>query len=387
MAVAPEVAIEVLKERSNVLQVELQEQQKRTQWLHANNQQAEQDVAKLRSQVAEAAAEGALQNIDEEWALMWRIKMSDENERLDAEATTVSAVKGEMEEHRAKVANLLAQMHSVRDSTSAQIEEALSELRSASSARVAQATSEWRSEKEVLCNQILTCKSELSSLRVEAEEARQRVRHLKRRTAAARLGRAAAAWQHELAVKGVWQKARREKASLLRKLAREREEIEKEVARHREALNREIRQAELADTRARKDRKNEFKALQDELEQLEDRIEAIEGRMRQEEILAKTVDLVPQSEGDRIRKWAEAAGGAGSVNFLGAAHRLHRRALMPGLDGEDDDTARVELGGGRRPRAGGYDALVIGGSASAPTLPRLTGGLRQLEEQIQGCRR
>merc|ERR1711924_501259 len=52
-------------------------------------------------------------------------------------------------------------------------------------------------------------------------------------------------------------------------------------------------------------------------EQLEDRIEAIEGRMRQEEILAKTVDLVPQSEGDRIRKWAEAAGGAGSVNFLG----------------------------------------------------------------------
>jgi len=266
--------------------------------------------------------------------------------------------------HRAKVAELLAQMHAARYSVGQRIEDALVEHQRACSSRVEEAAAAWRSEQEVLSHRLCACESQLSSLREKGSEAEQHVHHL------ARLGRAAAAWKHEALIRGLQQKARRKRAAALRKLAREGEAVENEVTRRREALNKELRSIELADTKLREDRSDEIQALKDELEQWEDRAEAAEENLRQRDILA---DIAPIAEGDRIRRWAEAASGVGSVNFRGAANRLRNRTLMSSLEGEESNA-----------RASGSRKLPS--AASAPSLPRLRGGLQQLEDQMQRLR-
>jgi len=293
---------------------------------------------------------------------------------LDGEAAIVAAAKAEVEAFRATAARLLAQMRATEDGTAGRIAEVIGAEQKASQARMDKASSEWHCEKQVLDERILACEAQLPCLHGELEEARSRARRLRRRTACVRLGRAAAAWRHELSVRELKHKARRARAAGLRKMKREGEAMAQEVIRRREALNKAVRLAELEDGVVQKDSKAEMKCLRDELEQLEDHIESVEERMRHQEILADTVAIVPLEEGDRIRKWAEVASSAGSANFREAKHRLHNRSLMLGLHGEQN-VVRRDIGGKLR------------GSSSTPSLPSLRGGLQGLEDRIQGCRR
>lgn len=350
-----------LKEQAGFLEAELQREQQRTRVLQAEREQADEEMAKLQSKLADPSTASAKQ------------AMANEQERLEREAATVAAARAEVEAFRAKAAGLLAEIRFTKESTGRRISEVIAGEQRASDALVEVARSEWHCEKEVLDQQLDACKTKLASLHVEVKEARCHSRRLRRRTAIARLGRAASGWQHELGLQELQQKTRREKAVGLRKLAREGEKIDNEVTCRREALNKAVRLAKLKDEMLRKDRKAEMKCLRDELRQLEDHIESVEERMKHQEILADTVAIVPIEEGDRIRKWAEAASGAGSANFRGAAHRLHMRSLTPGLDGED--VARNDVGSKLR------------GTSSTPSLPSLRGGLQGLDDRIQGCRR
>lgn len=357
MAVTEEIAR--LKEQAGFLEAELQREQQRTRTLQAEQEQAGKEVAKLQSKLADASSASAKQ------------AMANEQDRLKCEAATVAAARAKVEALRATAAGLLAEIRDTKESAGRRISENIAGEQRASDARMGVASSTWHCEKEVLDQRVAVCKTKLASLHTEVDEARCHARRLKRRTAIARLGRAAACWRHEHCVQELQQKARRERAVGLRKLAREGEKIENEVTCRREALNKAVRLAELEDEMLRKDRKAEITSLRDELGQLEDHIESVMERMRHQEILSDTVAIVPIEEGDRIRKWAEA--NAGSSNFRGAAHRLHMRSLMPGLDG--DDIARNDAGSKLR------------GTSSAPSLPSLRGGLQGLDDRIQGCRR
>jgi len=359
MAVTEEIAR--LKEQAGFLEAELQREQQRTRTLQAEQEQAGDEVAKLQSKHADASSASAKQ------------AMANEQDRLECEFATVAAARSKVEALRAKAAGPLAEIRDTKEAAGRRISENNAGEQRASDARVDVVSSAWHGEKEVLDQRIVVCKTKLASLHVEVDEARCHTRQLRRRTAIARLGRAAAGWRQQLGVQELQQKARRERAVGLRKLAREGEKIENEVTCRREALNKAVRLAELQDELLRKDRKAELTCLRDELRQLEDHIESVMERMRHQEILADTVAIVPIEEGDRIRKWAEAAGGAGSANFRGAAYRLHMRSLMPGLDGED--VARNDAGSKLR------------GASSAPSLPSLRGGLQGLDDRIQGCRR
>lgn len=301
--------------------------------------------------------------------------LSDEQVRLDAEAQALAAAADEVESYREKVTQLLSELRSTQNSSSWRIKEELLEYQRVSSSRLDEATSVWQREQEVLQQRVSAHEAELSSLRKEVAETKRHLSHLRRRTALLRLGRAAASHRHEVRVREIQQKARREKATALRKLAREADKLEKEVADSQETLNKEVRRTEIIDKRARDASKDEIETLRDELEQCEDRIEATEQRLRQSEVLADAAQICPQlEEGDRIRRCAEAASFVGSVNFRDAANRLHRQMLAPELDADNVNTRR--RGAGRK----------LQGTASAPSLSQLRGGLQQLEDQMQGIR-
>jgi len=362
-----------LKEQASILEAELQREQQRTRTLQEEHEEANKEVLKLRSKLADPSALSA------------KKAMADEQARLDGEAATMAAAKAEVEAFRTKAAGLLAEIRMTKESTGRRISEVIAEEQTVSAARMEKASSEWHCEREALQHRFLASKTELASLCFQADEARCHTRRLRRRTAVVRLGRAVGTWRHELCVRELRHKARRERAAGLRKLTREGEEIENQVTHRREALNKAVRLAELEDEVVRKDGKAEIKGLRDELEQLEERIESVEERMKQQEILAEAVAIVPIEEGDRIRKWAEAASGAGSANFRGATHRLQRRSLMAGLDGEDVVRNEVRKDGEDVLR---YAVKKLRGSSSCPSsLPSLRGGLQGLEDRIQGCRR
>jgi hypothetical protein len=365
MAISSGIADEIqrLKEQSRKLEEELELQKEATARCHAQQEKVEEDTTKLRAKVADADAARASQ------------LLADEQVRLDAEAQALAAATDEVESYRMKAAQLLSELRSTQASSSPRIKEELLQYQRASTSRVHQATLAWQSEQEVLRERLDNCEAELSSLRIECNDAKKDVSQLQRRTALLRLGRAAATHKHEVRMRNLEQKARREKAIMLRKLARQAEELEKEVALRKETLNKEVRRTEIIDKRSRDAGKDEIESLRDELEQLEDRIEAMEHRLRQNEVLSEAAEICPQlDEGDRVRRCAEAASFAGSVNFRNAANRLHWRALAPGsADGENVIHTQT---GGRK----------LQGSASAPCLPQLRGGLQQLESQMQNIR-
>jgi len=297
--------------------------------------------------------------------------------RLDAEATAVAAARREMEARRGEAADLLANIRTTRENTSQLIEEGLAEQRGRSSAYLAEVKSQWKREQELLNRRIISGQAELSSIRDAATEAQQSALRLKIRTAVARLGRGAAAWQHDVRVQSLQQKARSARAVGLRKLTREGEEIEKKVTSCRESLNHEVRHEELLDERVRKDHRDEIKGLRDELQDVEQHIEYMQERTRQKGVLRDAVNMVQLSEGDRIQRQAEASG-------RDAAPRVHMGALMPGFAGEESDAiSRLDW----RQEAARITGKKHRGTVSAPCLPGLQGGLRQLEGQIQGRRR
>lgn len=349
-----------LKEQSEALHAEFEREQDLTQTLQARAEKADEEVANLGAKAAELSADRAVE------------AMREEHRRLDKQAFEAAAAKADMESHRSQAAELLAEIRNTQVSARRQIDDTLTELKFASNARIEAASQAWRDEQELLGRRIQECTSEVVSLQASAINARHRVGHARRRTAVARLGRAAARWKQEVCIKGMRQERRRTKAAALRKLNREQEEIDEEVTRCREALNTEIRRAEKEDKRVSEEHRGEIKGLRAELEQLEDRIEAAEERRKQKVLLAKAVNVAPISEADRVKRWADAVSGVGCDSFQGAARRLRGRALAPGF-GEDDEHG-ADASGSRRLR----------NTASAPSLHRLMGGLRQLEEQMKG---
>jgi len=285
----------------------------------------------------------------------------------------VDVARLEMVAHRAQASDLLAQTREARVCIGSRIDAAAAEYQRESHARLAEANSEWSREREVLDLQISTCQAAIAAHWAEDDEVRLRVCRLRRRTAVARIGRAGAAWKHETFVQAQRQKVRCARAVGLRKLNREKEKQTKEVNAQREALNKEVRRAEQEDENLRQDRAGEIKDLRDQVELLEDRIECVEERMKQKEILADAVDIVPISEGERMRRWAEAASCAGK--FKNASQRLQMRSHVPGL-GVEEDNSWLNL---RKTQQGS-------GSSSSPSLPQIQGGLRQLEAQMNDCR-
>jgi DNA repair exonuclease SbcCD ATPase subunit len=340
-----------LKEACRALEAQLEKEQERSHQLNLQRQSAEQEVDKLRFAVTMA----------EEMKAKQSQSLKEEHLRLDAEAAAFEVVKAELEAVRSEAAELMQQMSDVRGSTGARIKDALGKERAAREASIEETRSEWVAEKKSLDDRLTQAAAELGLIQSKSSEAAQHVSHLRKRMAAARFGRAAAEWKHRCRVKAMRDKWRRAKAAGLRKLGAEREELDDEVTRRREALNQNIRQTQANDSKIRDAFKAEHEDLKSELQQLEQRIVAAEERKRQKVQLAEVVKIEQISEGERIRRWAEAMSGMGSSSFASASRRLGVRNLVPGLGGHTDEEEQAS-----QRRAG-----------------RLEGGMLQLEEQMR----
>lgn len=363
--------IERLKQLSHALQAQLQQEQERTEFLQEEHQKALTEVEALTEKINSPSIEQAIQ------------KMAKEHSRLQREAAAVVAVRAELDAYRLRAGTILAETRKAKETIGERITEGLAEDRRCSMERMAKVHAEWNAEKEALEAGILGREDETKSTLEQVAELEQRSKQLRRRTAIARFGRAAAAYQQDLCLRSLQQDVRRERALGLRKLAREKEELDEEITSKREILNKAVRYEELEDERERKDNKKELKTLRDELEDLEDRIESLEERMKQKDILAESAAVAPPplEEGERVRKWAEAAGSTGSANYKGATQRLQMRAAN---SVDEQETKQVQFV--KNTPAGWKLSPEVPKSASAPTLPSIHGALQGLQERLQGCR-
>jgi hypothetical protein len=249
------------------------------------------------------------------------------------------------------------------------VDEALAEYRSALQSSLEKVSADWQSEQESLDERFSAAESEISTLREELVEAKGRVRGLKKRTALTRFARASTTWLQLCAVRHLKEKARRTKATNLRKLRRELVEVENEMVQKQEAINSQVRKEEIADEKARDERKAVLQNMQKELFLFRDRINAAEERKRQIDTLEEVVRSVPTSEADLVQRWAEVMSCPGSTGF---SNRLQVHSNIPGLGGDDDG---IVAGADQRRRRR---------AAPVQSKQRLEGGLLQVEEQIRG---